>query len=357
MHKLLQRQLKKSGTTVDEKFLKLVDAAYEAADEDRELLERSLEISSGEMRELYEQVKKQAEQKIRQSEARLEQVLHELRFVILFYSYDKNYTLTYVSDGVEDALGYKPQELIGTKFTELYTSDAINDEALQLAKHTLEGERYGSRIVSLYHKNGDVVYLEVDSYPIYDENGELTGAEGLAKNITESYLMRKKLDYLSNHDTLTGLLNRHALYIQLEYLIKDAQRHKEAFALFYIDLDNFKAVNDTLGHEEGDILLVKFAKLLQSHSRANDLIARIGGDEFILIYTDIDKQKTQTLANQLLESINKEIVPRYREQKLSASVGVACFPKDATTVRELLKSADSAMYRVKNSGKNSISFF
>lgn len=168
--------------------------------------------------------------------------------------------------------------------------------------------------------------------------------------------MRKKLDYLSNHDALTGLLNRHALYIQLEYLIKDAKRHQAPFALFYIDLDNFKAVNDTLGHEEGDILLVKFAKLLQSHARTNDLIARIGGDEFILIYTDIDKQKTHTLAKKLLESINSEIAAHYKEQNLSASIGVSCYPKDATTTRELLKSADGAMYAVKNSGKNSISY-
>lgn len=168
--------------------------------------------------------------------------------------------------------------------------------------------------------------------------------------------MRKKLDYLSNHDPLTGLLNRHALYIQLEYLIKDAQRHKTPFALFYIDLDNFKAVNDTLGHEEGDILLVKFAKLLRSHARGNDLIARIGGDEFILIYTDIDKQKTQALAKKLLESINSEVASHYKAQKLSASIGVSCYPKNATTAKELLKSADSAMYAIKKSGKNSISF-
>lgn len=312
MHKLLLRQLKKSDAIVDEKFLQLVDDAYRAADEDRELLERSLEISSQEMRELYEQIKEQAQQKIQQSEARLEQVLHELRFVIFFYSYDKEYRLTYVSDGVEDALGYKPHELVGRKFTELYTDDAINNEALALTKRTLQGERPGSKVVSLYSKNSEVVYLEVDSYPLYNKNGEIIGAEGLAKNITESYLMRKKLDYLSNHDPLTGLLNRHALYIQLEYLIKDAQRHKTPFALFYIDLDNFKAVNDTLGHEEGDILLVKFAKLLRSHARGNDLIARIGGDEFILIYTDIDKQKTQALAKKLLESINSEVASHYK---------------------------------------------
>ena len=358
MHKLLQRQLKKSGATVDEKFLKLVDEAYKAADEDRELLERSLEISSQEMRELYEQIQKQAAEKVAQSQAKLDRVLFELRFEFFFYSYDKDYVITYLSDGVENALGYLPNELIGRKFTELCTSETLNKETLEFIQEILNGEHPGSRIFSIYHKNGSVVYLEVDSYPLYDNNGKIIGAEGLAKDVTKSYLTQQKLDYLSNHDSLTGLLNRHALYTQLEYLMKDSKRHRESFALFYIDLDNFKAVNDTLGHKEGDALLVKFAQLLQSHARVNDLVARIGEDEFILIYTDVNKQKTQALAQKLIASINSDIVPYYKEQKLSASIGIANhYPKDEIDIQDLLKNADQAMYKAKNSGKNSIAYF
>ncbi len=353
MHKLLQRQLKKSGAVVDEKFLALVNQAYIDADEDRELLERSLEISSQEMRELYEKLQKNAKEKIKQSEDRLKRLLYELRTQYFLYSYNTNFIITDVSDSIEDILGYTPKEVIGTNFSKYYTTEEINKFSLNLAKKTIEGEETNSRIVSIYSKDGKVHYLEVDSYPLHDKNGHVIGAEGLAKDITQQFLLQQKLDYLSNHDSLTGLSNRHSLYNQLDYLIKDAKRHQQSFALFYIDLDNFKAINDILGHDEGDKLLQEFAHLLKAHARANDIVARIGGDEFILVYTDINEQTRDTLAQKLLESINSEITPKYKKYNLSASIGIATYPQDGTSMHQLLKSADSAMYKVKHSSKNS----
>ena len=353
MHKLLQRQLKKSGAVVDEKFLALVNQAYIDADEDRELLERSLEISSQEMRELYEKLQKSTQEKIKQSEDKLNRLLYELRTQYFLYSYDTDFIITDVSASIEDILGYTPNEMIGTNFSKYYTDDAINKVSLDLAKKAIQGKETNSRIVSVQHKNGDIRYLEIDSYPLYDKNTQVSGVEGLAKDITQQFLLQQKLDYLSNHDSLTGLSNRHSLYNQLEYLIKDAKRHQQSFALFYIDLDNFKAINDILGHDEGDKLLQEFAHLLKAHARANDIVARIGGDEFILVYTDINEQTRDTLAQKLLESINSEITPKYKKYNLSASIGIATYPQDGTSMHQLLKSADSAMYKVKHSSKNS----
>jgi len=353
MHKLLERQLKKSHAIVDESFLALVNQAYIDADEDRKLLERSLEISSEEMRELYEKLKKSAQEKIKKSEDRLSRLLYELRTQYFLYSYDTNFIITNVSDSVENILGYTPQEIIGTNFAKYYTDEEINTISLELAKRTIEGEETNSRTVSLYSKDKKIHYLEVDSYPLHDEAGDVIGAEGLAKDITQQFLLQKKLDFLSNNDALTGIANRHSLYNQLEYLIKDAKRHKQSFAVFYIDLDNFKSINDSLGHDEGDKLLQKFASLLKTHARANDIVARIGGDEFILVYTDVNEETKNKLAQKLLENIKSEIIPQYKKYNLSASIGIASYPQDGSDVQTLLKNADSAMYKIKHSGKNS----
>jgi len=355
MHKLLQRQLKKTGAVVDEKFLELVDQAYKDADEDKKLLERSLEISSREMRELYKKLQESAQHEIHKSEVRLHRILNEFRKQYFLYSFDKKFNLTYVSEAITDILGYTQKEILNTKFTTYYTNDAINKLSIELIERTLKGEHVEPFIISVLHKNGTRHYLEISSYPLTDDKDEIYGAEGLARDITQQYVLQEELTYLSSHDTLTGLANRSSLYSQLEYIIKDAKRHHESFAVFYIDLDNFKNVNDTLGHQEGDLLLKHFAQLLKRHARSNDIVARIGGDEFIIVYTDLHENTKDALIEKLFSSINKEIIPKYLSQHLSASIGIATFPNDAQTVQELLRKADIAMYRSKNSGKNKFS--
>ena len=352
MHKLLQRQLKKSGAIVDEKFLQLVNQAYLDSDEDRKLLERSLEISSQEMRELYETLKKSSEQKLKASEDRLQRLLYELRNQYFLYSYNKDFTIIDVSESIENILGYTQEEIINTKITDYYSDEDMNKESLKLAKKTTQGEETDSRIISVLHKDGNKHYLEIDSFTLYNDAGEAYGAEGLAKDITSQYTLQQELDYISKHDSLTGLANRHSLYNDLEYIIKNAKRKHQSFTVFYLDLDNFKKVNDSLGHHKGDLLLQQFAHLLKEHSRENDVVARIGGDEFIIIYTDIESNSKEQLAQKLFANIQKEIVPIYKEFQLSASIGISTYPQDGSSVQELLKSADKAMYAIKKRGKN-----
>ena len=353
MHKLLQRQLKKTGAVVDKKFLDLVDQAYRDADTDRELLERSLEISSQEMRELYDELQKSSQQKIKKSEERLVQLMNALHDQYFWYSYDLNFKLVDISDSVTDILGYTPQELVGKNFRHFHMEDPVNEGSLELTHKILQKGEVHSAIVATRHKNGSVRYLEVNAHPLFDEEEKIYGAEGLTKDITQQYFLQKELDYLSNHDQLTGLLNRHSLYNQLEYIIKDAKRNRHEFSLFYIDLDNFKLVNDSLGHDEGDRLLKNFAKVLQKHIRTNDLFARIGGDEFVIVFTNTDENIKQTLADKILQSIQNKIAKKYKKFNLSASIGIATYPKNGVTAEDLLKSADRAMYSIKHSGKNS----
>jgi len=353
MHKLLQRQLKKTGAVVDKKFLDLVDQAYQDTDADRELLERSLEISSQEMRELYSDLQKSLQQKIKKSEERLIKLMNALHDQYFWYNYDLNFKVIYVSDSITNILGYTLQELVGKNIRSINTDDPINKDSLERTQKIIQKGEVHSAIVAVRHKDGSVRYLDVDSHPLFDEEEEIYGAEGLAKDITQQYLLQKELDYISNHDQLTGLLNRHSLYNQLEYIVKDAKRNRREFSLFYIDLDNFKLVNDSLGHNEGDRLLKNFAKVLQKHIRTNDLFARIGGDEFVIVFTNTDKNMKQTLAAKILQSIQNKIAKKYKKFNLSASIGIATYPKNGVTAEDLLKSADRAMYSIKHSGKNS----
>jgi diguanylate cyclase (GGDEF)-like protein/PAS domain S-box-containing protein len=355
MHKLLKRQLKKTGAVVDEKFLALVDQAYKDADADRKLLEHSLEISSKEMRELYEKLKESSRRKLKESQERYERLVHELREQYFFYAYDKDFNFTYISDSVTDILGYSKEEVLGECFVKFYTDDKMNKISLEASDKQRRGEKALSSIVSVYHKSGAVHYLEIDSYPVIDDNGEFIEAEGIAKDITVQYNTQKELDYLSSHDVLTGLTNRYSLNIQLEYIINDSKRNKKNFSLFYIDLDNFKLVNDTFGHNEGDLLLENIAKKLKKHIRENDIFARIGGDEFIIVYTNITEEDKLRLAETLLKSIYDLLTPEQKLLDVSASIGISSYPKDGDNVDMLLKSADSAMYMIKQNGKSGFS--
>jgi diguanylate cyclase (GGDEF)-like protein len=247
--------------------------------------------------------------------------------------------------------------VVGTHFTDYYTDEDININSIKLSKRIVQGDKLDPRIVSIYHQNGDINYLEVDSYPIFDDNKEVIEVEGIAKDITEQYTTQLELAYLSNHDALTGLMNRYSLYNQLEYIINDSKRNHKNLSLFYIDLDNFKLVNDTLGHHEGDKFLKEFSKNLTKNLRQNDILARIGGDEFVLVYTDIQPSNNYTLAQKLLKNIDNEIAQKYKRLHISVSIGIASYPKDGETVDELLKSADLAMYAIKQNGKNNFGIY
>jgi diguanylate cyclase (GGDEF)-like protein/PAS domain S-box-containing protein len=352
MHKLLQRQLKKTGTKIDEMFLNLVDQAYEDADEDRRLLEHSLTVTSEEVRELYEALESKMQKKLRETEERYERLVHELRDQYLFYAYDKDFILTYISESVTDLLGYEEEDVIGRCFTDFYTDDNINQLSIESLEMLTKGDKVPSRIVSVYHKNGEIRYLEIDSYPVLDENGDFIMAEGIARDITRQFTIQKELDYLSSHDMLTGLTNRYSLTNQLEYIISNSKRNKQRFSLFYIDLDNFKLVNDTFGHDQGDALLKNIARTLKKHVRENDIFARIGGDEFIIIYTDITDADIVHLAQTILQEIKTILTPEQKALQVSASIGISSYPKDGESVDMLLKNADNAMYAIKQQGKS-----
>jgi len=179
-------------------------------------------------------------------------------------------------------------------------------------------------------------------------------------NKTENKIsgLNEELSHSSLHDSLTGLPNRVHLHSQLNLIVANASRYQWKFAVLFLDLDHFKNVNDTLGHNVGDILLVNVAKKLQHIVRKNDLISRIGGDEFIIIINEFDDVRSlEMIIMKILEAFRSEWRIKNHLLRLSVSIGVAVYPDDSTEINELMKFADIAMYKAKSEGRDKFSFF
>lgn len=167
-----------------------------------------------------------------------------------------------------------------------------------------------------------------------------------------------KLVRLAYHDNLTGLPNRGLLMDRIKVACASGFRNKKFVAIFFIDLDGFKVVNDTFGHEAGDDLLIWVGAVLQQCVRANDTVARIGGDEFAAVITDLeDVDGISSVAQKIVERLSERVDIKGAPISIGASVGISIFPDDAEDPEALIREADSAMYEVKAQGKNGYKFF
>ena len=207
------------------------------------------------------------------------------------------------------------------------------------------------------HKNGNV-YLEwLTINKVLDDTGRLTNYIGIFSDITLVKASQQRLEYLVAHDELTSLPNRNELKGRLTQAFARAKRRSGSFALMFIDLDNFKNVNDSLGHESGDYLLQQVAERLNLCVRGEDTVARIGGDEFNVLLEDVSDSQIANMAQRILEHVSKPYLIKDQQLFVSASIGIATYPKDADDVETLTKHADSAMYHAKEKGKDNFQFF
>ncbi|SFP57324.1 putative bifunctional diguanylate cyclase/phosphodiesterase [Hydrogenimonas thermophila] len=182
---------------------------------------------------------------------------------------------------------------------------------------------------------------------------------GVSLDITDMEKAKEEISYLAMHDTLTGLVNRAMLKEHLQLLINEAKRKKESeLAILFIDLDHFKLINDSLGHEVGDALLVELAERINNNIRSEDIAARIGGDEFVVVMFDIQsKEDVMLVANKLHNLISKPFYPLGYEVMITSSIGISFYPEHGKSVDELLRFSDMAMYQAKEKGRNGIIIF
>ncbi|MEX2525310.1 MAG: diguanylate cyclase [Gammaproteobacteria bacterium] len=196
-------------------------------------------------------------------------------------------------------------------------------------------------------------YVSVSGEPVYDERGNFCGYRGVARDVTEQKQAEEKIQYLATHDTLTGLPNR-ALFSQLlNYSIETARRYDRGFAVLFLDLDGFKRINDTLGHHAGDRLLVEVSERISNGLRDSDVLARMGGDEFVILAQEAcEKEQIDRVANNVLAAVRKPVVIQNQECRVTVSIGICIYPEDAQDEDTILKQADTAMYMAKQKGKN-----
>lgn len=203
------------------------------------------------------------------------------------------------------------------------------------------------------HESGRMVYVDAVFTPLTDAHGTATLFLVLETDITTRKLSYEQVWKLANHDRLTGLANRSFFTSILERTLLKSARTKTNAAIFFIDLDGFKAVNDTFGHDAGDLVLVEVGKILKSCIRKTDTAARFGGDEFACILDEIDSIEDATrLAQKIIESIGAVDQVGDSKVKIGASIGIAMYPMHGNDEAALRTAADMAMYAVKKAGKN-----
>lgn len=193
---------------------------------------------------------------------------------------------------------------------------------------------------------------------VTNDQGATLNHVALFYDITEQHQHEEKIEYLATHDELTGLPNRVLLRDRLDQLLSRNRRYNTLFAIFFIDLDDFKLINDTHGHEAGDELLQQVSKRLSTIVRAQDTIARIGGDEFVIVQEFNSEEHPGMMAAKILDALQSSIaLTSHSECFVNASIGISLYPQDGASAVELMRAADTAMYRAKNSGPGQYQFF
>jgi len=297
--------------------------------------------------------------KVEQSEHRFQQLIESSDDFV--WEVNSEGFFTYVSPQTKKIFGYTPNEVLGKKPFDFMDKD----EAIRVSNvfFTLLKDR--KKIVNLenifLHKDGSDVCLLARGSPFFDEKNNLLGYRGIDRDIT---LMKKKLqeiEHLAFYDTLTGLANRQNIYEKISQEINYTKRNNIESALLFVDLDDFKVINDTQGHDHGDGVLISVANRLLDSIRNFDAAGRIGGDEFVVLVRGQDKREDNfahfdALIERILKEINKPIIVKEYKHQVRASIGVAIIPKDGESLEEILKCADRAMYKAKKLGKNRVVF-
>jgi diguanylate cyclase (GGDEF)-like protein/PAS domain S-box-containing protein len=254
-------------------------------------------------------------------------------------------------------LGYRPEELVGKNLQEITHPDDWTDTSTHMAA-AVAGDVEAYTMEKRYVRaDGHMVWASVGASCVRDRAGEPLYLIAQIEDITERHALRDKLAYAAVHDQLTGLPNRTMFMDRLERLIVRAERRGRHVALMFLDLDRFKLINDGLGHDAGDRLLQRVALRLQASLRADDLLARFGGDEFTLLCEVASEEEAVEIARRLGAAMDRPLTEANHEQFISLSVGIALSSAETTHPTALLRNADVAMYRAKDLGPARIALY
>jgi len=293
--------------------------------------------------------------------------------VDVLWRMDRSYTLTYISPADERLRGFRADEVVGRPVFEMLTEAAGARVRAALQDGAPDDSSAGANQFSKLElefrcKDGSLIWGEVLVKPDRNEQGEVVGYHGITRNVTERKRLEEQVRQLAYHDSLTRLANRRLLLEHLDQAMAASKRSRHYGALLYIDLDSFKPLNDTHGHGMGDLLLIEVASRLKGCVREADTVARIGGDEYVVLLCTLDTQAAaaSAQANAVAEKIRTRLAERYVlrsdpaaaavEHNCTASIGVALFLGRDESKDSLLERADQAMYQAKLAGRNRVQF-
>lgn len=265
--------------------------------------------------------------------------------------------IEYVNSTFEDVMGYKLEEIKGEK-PKIFKSDSHDDEYYKRLWMTLKnGDDWKGEFINI-KKSGDKICVLNTITPVNDEEGSPSHFVAVQTDITSRKEAEEMIQYLAYHDPLTDLPSLRLARNEIKSAIANCNRHNTKFALMYIDLDDFKKVNDSLGHDAGDELLKQAAQRIRNMMRDTDTAARIGGDEFLIIQTDVkDDNSISVFATKIIEYVSQPYDVFGNEAQIGLSMGVAVYPTTALSQDELLKFSDNAMYESKQRGKNQYTIY
>jgi diguanylate cyclase (GGDEF)-like protein/PAS domain S-box-containing protein len=274
-----------------------------------------------------------------------------------YWEMDEELRFTYVSEGIRKVRGIGPEALLGKRRWE--TERVGGDEEMARHRATLESRQpFRDFVLARAGADGRVTYVSHTGRPIFDAQGVFRGYRGVARDVTSRVHAQEELARMAHYDALTGLPNREMLLGRLKRAIARADRGGTPLAVLFLDLDQFKEINDSLGHAVGDAVLKEMARRLEGCLRSTDTVARLGGDEFTVVLEDLrSEEEIAVVADKLLRAVAERTNIAGHELHLSTSIGVTVYPRDDRDTDSLLRNADLAMYHAKQEGRNNVQFF
>jgi diguanylate cyclase (GGDEF)-like protein/PAS domain S-box-containing protein len=300
--------------------------------------------------------RKHMEKTLRQSEEKYRTILENIQEG--YFEFDLAGNLTFFNDSTCLILGYSKEELAGMNYQQFTNTETSKKVFQTFNKVYNTGEPTKGFDWQIIRKDGTKRYIEASVALQKDSSDKPTGFRGIVRDVTERKQIEQQINHMATHDVLTGLPNRMLFIDRLEVALAQSKRNKHKLAVMMLDLDNFKNVNDTLGHMVGDQLLKEVGYRLSGLVRQSDTVARLGGDEFMILLSDIERMEDSVgIAEIVLKAFQQPFVCGNHKLTSSTSIGIAIYPDDGEDIDSLLRNSDIAMYSVKTQGRNNYKFF
>lgn len=314
-----------------------------------QIIETIREISN-ETRAIIREInqRKRSRNDLETAYAKLNEIFNKAMDAVMVIS--KDYTIIRANDNMIKLSGFPPEEVEDQKCYEVFGGENCRNSNCPLDR-IQQGESSVETEAEKELPDGSKITCLVSAVPLRDAKGELTGIVKTIKDITKRKRAEERVNYLAHHDHLTGLPNRMCFLDRLCLEIAHAKRNQKMLAVLFLDLDGFKAINDTYGHDAGDKYLAEAAGRMMSVARESDTVARLGGDEFTVLLTSLDRPKDALIfAKRLIAAFEEPWETEGTAFNISASIGIALYPGDGENPYTLLKKADHAMYKAKKDG-------